>query len=108
MSIVRLLLNESNKLWRKEKMSLHRNIRRALARFEKAVGMKVFKGTYPPEEHADIDREYRKSKERLVEILQRVPDELITSRCKDAEVHTPSVSPNRHRKQLRSGQENLD
>ena len=73
-------------------MPLHRNVKRALIQFEKAVGMKVFKGSYPPEEHADIDRAYRKAKEKLVEILQRVPDEIITSRCKNAEVQRKGIS----------------
>ena len=76
-------------------MPLHRNVRRALIRFEKAVGVKVFKGSYPPEEHADIDREYRKAKERLVEILQRVPNESIRERS-DGKVHSKAVPSNRH------------
>ena len=78
-------------------MPLHRNVKRALVRFEQAVEAKAWKGSRPPEEHAEINRAYRKAKEKLVEILQRVPDEHTTSRCKDAEVHSPSVPPNRHR-----------
>lgn len=56
-------------------MKLERNIQRALSSFEKAVVDKAFKGSYMPEEHAEIDRNYRKAKQRLVEILKRVPHE---------------------------------
>ena len=72
-------------------MPLHRNVKRALVRFEQAVEAKAWKGSRPPEEHAEINRAYRKAKEKLVEILQRVPDEFITSRCEDAEVQRKGI-----------------
>lgn len=76
-------------------MPLERNVRRALIQFEKAVGMKVFKGSYPPEEHANINCEYRKTKQKLIEILQRVPHESIRERS-DAKIQRKTIPATGH------------
>jgi hypothetical protein len=77
--------------------TLDRNLKKALLNFEKAVRAHEMMGAQPPGVHSDILKDYRRTKERLVDILKRVPHESIRERS-DAKIQPNTVPENRHSK----------